>query len=144
MNVLVDTNVISELTRRLPDPNVIAWMASRPEETLFLSVITVGELLQGALQLPAGNRRRTLLKWVGEAVQGGFDGRILPIDQAVVVRWAEIQARARNAGLPLPVVDSLIAATASVHGLVVATRNRTDFADTGVGLVDPWNPSARA
>lgn len=120
-----------------PDPDVLGWYAELPEDDLFLSALTTGELARGLELLPEGARRESLRGWMAGLVRGYHD-RILPVDTAVAVRWGERSARCRQAGRAVPVVDALIAATALVHGLTVVTRHTADFAATGVALLDPW------
>jgi predicted nucleic acid-binding protein len=140
VSFLLDTNVVSEPTRPRPDARVIAWFAAQPDETLFISALTLGELRRGILQLTEGRKRRELLRWLETEIEPGFAGRTLGVDAAVARHWAENQDRATRAGKTLPVMDSLFAATALAHGLTLVTRNTADFAATGVALVDPWHP----
>jgi predicted nucleic acid-binding protein len=139
---LLDTNVISELRKARAgkaDHNVVAWVQNVPAESLFLSAIVVQELEIGALLAewrgaPQGKILRT---WLDDYVLPDFSERILPIDTAVARRSAAL-----HVPNPRPIRDGLIAATALVHGLSVVTRNVTDFASTGVSLVNPWNAAA--
>lgn len=138
MSFLVDTNVVSESTRPKPNPAVLDWIAAQPEESLFISAITVGELCRGALLLPAGKKRNALLDWIENGIKADFTDRILPVDTAVMERWAHQQAAAEKSGRRLPVMDGLLAATALQHNLILATRNVADFEGTGIQLVNPW------
>ncbi|MFM1891848.1 MAG: hypothetical protein RLZ44_925 [Pseudomonadota bacterium] len=135
MSYLVDTNVLSELRRREPHPNVFEWFSQRPSTTLFLSVLTLGEIRKGVELLPDGQRKLELLDWLEVELPKFFAGRILAIDAAVADRWGQLQAQARG---PVPAVDSLLAATALHHGLRVVTRNVRDFAFAGLDVIDPW------
>ena len=130
---LLDTNVVSELARAHPHPSAAAWLRSAGEEC-FLSVLTVGELRRGVWMLQQHDARKAarIGAWVDE-IASEYADRILPVDGEVAQRWATLPARRT-----LPVIDALIAATALAHGLVVATRNTKDFADTGVLVVDPF------
>jgi predicted nucleic acid-binding protein len=132
---LIDTNVISELRRRQPEPQVVQWFADRPAQQLFLSVLTLGEIRRGVERLPAGSRRDTLLQWLQEELPAFFAGRIVGIDGAVAHRWGCLLAKA---GRPLPAIDSLLVAQALTHDLVLVTRNLKDVADLPVGVVNPW------
>ena len=134
MSWLVDTNVISELSRRAPNPKVHQWLVDREEE-LFLSVLTIGELEKGLMQAPDPTRRARLERWLQREVLPWFEGKILPVDQAVAIRWGKLVASLKD---PLPAIDALIAATALSHQHTVATRNTTDLARTGVDLINPW------
>ena len=129
---LLDTNVVSELAKRRPNAGVVQWLASDPPSSL--SVLTIGELTRGALLLGARDPARSarLIEWIND-LQRQFDERILTVDLPVASRWATIPAQRT-----LPVIDSLLAATALEHGLTVATRTTADFADTGVETLNPF------
>lgn len=135
MSYLLDTNVLSELRRRAPDPGVVRWVQERPVSTLFLSVLTLGELRKGVEGLADSARRLMLLDWLETELPAFFAGRILPVDVAVADRWGRMVAQA---GRPVPAIDSLLAATALQHGLMLVTRNVRDVADLGVQVVNPW------
>ena len=135
MSYLVDTNVISELRRRDPDPNVVKWFEERPATALFLSVLTLGEIRKGIELVTDCRRKLRLLDWLEVELPKFFAGRTLPVDLAVADRWGRLQA---DAGRPLPAVDSLMAATAMQHGLCVVTRNARDFALPGLAIINPW------
>ena len=138
MSYLLDTNVVSEPTRPHPDAGVIAWFAAQPDETLFISALTLGELRRGILLLADGRRRRALLHWLESEIEPGFAGRILGIDALVARHWAELRHRAARAGKTVSTMDSLFAATALAHDLTLVTRNVADFAAAGARLLDPW------
>ncbi len=135
MSYLVDTNVISELRRREPDPNVVEWFEQRPSTALFLSVLTLGEVRKGIELVTDSKRKLRLLDWLEVELPKFFAGRTLPVNLAVADRWGRLQA---DAGRPLPAVDSLIAATALHHGLRVVTRNARDFTFPGLAVINPW------
>ncbi|MEY2894115.1 MAG: hypothetical protein RJA98_4023 [Pseudomonadota bacterium] len=137
MSYLIDTNVLSELRRKAPDTQVVQWFARRPVATLYLSVLTLGELRKGIDAMADAARRLSLLDWLETELPAFFAGRILPIDAAVADRWGRIVAQA---GRPVPAVDSLLAATAAQHGLVLVTRNLRDVQDLGVPVLNPWTP----
>jgi toxin FitB len=131
---LVDANVLSEPTRSAPDERVVAWLR-RHERSIVVDPVVLGELRFGILLLPRGRRRSRLEAWF----QGGVTRiRCLPWDGACGLRWAQLLADLRSSGRAMPVKDSLIATTALVHGLTLATRNARDFAPAGVPLVDPF------
>ncbi len=138
MSFLLDTNVVSESTRRQPEPRVLEWLAAQPDEALFLSALTLGELRRGILLLDEGKKRRTLLRWLEQEIEPGFDGRIVAIDAVVMRAWAELQERATRTGRALPVMDSLFAASALAHDLTLVTRNTTDFTVAGLKVLNPW------
>lgn len=132
---LLDTNVISESTKSRPSPKVEAWMEAAAAATLFVSVISIGEVVKGIELLPPGTRRRKLASWLDHISSVAFADRVLPVDTAAAAAWGRIEARLRRS---LPRADTLIAATAYVRGLTVATRNERDFAALGVRVVNPW------
>lgn len=139
MNFLLDTNVISEVTRPQASSAVLDWMAAQNADSLFISAITLGELRRGALLLPSGAKRRALLRWIETGVTEVFAGRILPVDVLVVEHWARLEVATLKAGRRLAAMDGLIAATALAHDLTLATRNLADFEGRGVPLLDPWS-----
>ena len=136
MSYLVDTNALSELRRKTPDANVAAWFAHRPPVTLYLSVLTLGEIRKGVEGVTDTVRRQALTDWLETDLPVFFIGRILAVDDAVADRWGRLVAAA---GRPLPAVDSLLAATALVHDLVLVTRNTKDFAGLPVQVFNPWS-----
>lgn len=138
MSHLIDTNVISELVAASPDRRVESWLGRADEDTLFVSVITLGELRYGIELLPAGRRRDRLEEWFTEALLPRFEGRVLPVTETVADRWGRIKASARSVGRQLTPADGLIAATAFCHDLVLVTHNTADFRTTGVELLNPW------
>jgi toxin FitB len=138
MRYLVDANVLSEATKPTPDPKVLAWLR-RHERLLAVDPVILGELRFGILLLPEGKRRKHLEAWFAEGVK---KMTCLPWDTATGMRWAQLLADLRKAGNAMPVKDSMIAATALTHRLVVVTRNTRDFAHAGVRLVDPFVASA--
>jgi len=135
LSYLIDTNVLSELRRRAPDAGVARWISDRPASTLFLSVLTLGELRKGIEGLSEGERKRRLLDWLEVELPRFFAGRILPVDTAVADRWGRLVAQA---GRPLPAIDSLLAATALTHGLTLITRNLKDFKHPDLPVLAPW------
>ena len=131
---LIDTNVISELRRREPEPRVVAWFEQRPAAKLYLSVLTLGEIRRG-VELAAGERQEALRSWLEAELPAFFSGRLLPVDGAVAHRWGRLMA---EIGRPLPAIDSLLAATALEHNLVLTTRNLKDVAELPVAVANPW------
>jgi predicted nucleic acid-binding protein len=136
VSYLLDTNVLSELRRKAPHPAVIAWFANRPAITLYISVLTIGELRKGVETMTDASRRLTLLDWLETDLPHFFTGRVLPVDLAVAERWGRWVAQA---GRPLPAIDSLLAATALQHGLRLVTRNQRDFELPGLEVINPWH-----
>ncbi len=138
MSWLLDTCALSEYTKKAPAPKVIAWLDEQDETSLFISVISLGEMEKGILKLRAADPRRSqkLTAWLGK-VEQRFAGRILPLDAAALHVWAQISAHTELAGQPLPVMDSLLMATAQCHGLNIVTRNAQDFAPYPQ-IFNPW------
>ena len=137
MTYLLDTCVVSELVKPGPDETVVAWMARVPDEACHLSVITVGELAKGAARLPPSAKRVRLERWIGELISQ-YGVRIIPVDASIARRWGRLSGELSRKGITTLVGDGLIAATALVHGLRLATRNIADFKPFGVEIVDPW------
>lgn len=137
MNYLLDTCVMSELVKATPDENVINWINNTPDERLFLSVITIGEIRKGLTKLPDSKKKYRLTNWLNTLLEN-YEARIYPVDLAVAESWGTIQGKAENNGTPVASVDSLIAAVAQTHNLIIVTRNEKDFAATNVTIVNPW------
>lgn len=135
---LLDTNVISELVKRRPEARVVRWVEAADERLLYLSVLTLGEIRKGVAALGNRRRRAVLEAWLETSLPSRFAGRILPVDEAVAGRWGAISAAAAAKGRPLPVLDSLLAATALCHDLTLVTRNTADMAGTGTVVLNPW------
>ena len=131
MNWPLDTCVICEPVSRRPDVRVLRWLDEQPEETLFLSVLTLGEIRRGAARLPAGAKRRTLERWLERDLGERFAGRILPLEREAADTWGRVLAAAEAKGHPLPTLDSLLAATALAHELTLVTRITGDFMPAG-------------
>lgn len=138
MKYLLDTCLISELVKKEPNPGVVNWLDEQDEQTLFLSVLNLGELQKGISKLPEGRKKDELQAWIGLDLVERFAGRILDIDLDTALCWGRIQGEAERTGEKLPVMDSLIAATAAAHGLVVVTRNVRDMERCGVRVCNPW------
>lgn len=136
MSYLVDTNVLSELRRKSPSPEVVAWFAQRPASSLYLSALTIGEIRKGIELLPNSQRKDDLSAWLSTELTNYFAGRILSIDIMVCERWGRMLASVRQ---PVPAIDGLIAATAAEHGLVVVTRNVKDFSVFPITTLNPWS-----
>ena len=136
---LVDTNVISEFTKPLPDSRIIHWLDAADPNSLFVSVVTFGEIRLGIEDLPTGKRRTALEEWVQHGLPSWFDSHLLPVTKAVADCWGRITIAAKKQGFQLATADGLIAATAVEHGLIVVTRNVSDFSTCGIAIVNPWN-----
>ena len=140
--ILLDTNVLSELMRPMPDPNVVRWLDAWPEWDVWISAVTVAEIRLGISLLPAGKRKELLLDLAEQMFQEDFPDRCLPFDCEAALEYALIVAERNRQGHPISVEDAQIAAIARTAGLALATRNTKDFSDiTGLKLVDPWASS---
>jgi predicted nucleic acid-binding protein len=135
---LVDTNVISEFIRPQPDSRVIRWLDAADPESLFVSVVTFGEIRLGIEDLPAGKRRAALEEWFEEGLPAWFDSHLLPVTKPIADRWGRVAIAAKKKGVSMTTADGLIAATAVEHDLAIVTRNVTDFATSGVAIINPW------
>jgi toxin FitB len=139
---LLDTNCISEVVRPKPDHRVLEWMDAADEATLYLSVLTIGEIRKGVGGLAQGKRRMGLERWIEVDLQARFAGRIVPIDAAIADRWGSVAADAKRRGRTLAVIDGLLAATALHHNLTLVSRNVSDFTITQVRVFNPWADSS--
>ena len=140
MSYLLDTNVISELVRPRPDQAVLSWFDNTPNEALYLSVLTLGEIRKGVERLPDAPRREKLRLWLEHDLRDWFGARILPVDAAVADRWGRLLG---EAGRPVPSIDSLLAATALHHELRLVSRNSKDFVYPGLEVINPWAAEAK-
>ena len=139
MSVLLDTNVLSELLRARPDSAVLAWFASQPANSLFVSAVTQAEMMLRARLLPAGKRRQRLEGALEAMFLEDFAGRVLPFDSGSAAAYAAVVvARRRAGGAPISQFDGQIAAIALSHRLGLATRNVSDFEGCGLALTNPW------
>lgn len=138
MNLLLDTNVLSEVQRPAPDPKVVAWLHDLDEDRVFISVASVAEIRRGLRLMPEGRRRETLSVWLDDDLPARFGQRLLPIDRPVASAWGDLMAEGRARGIALSAMDAFFAATARVHDLTLATRNTKDFAAFDLKLLDPW------
>lgn len=137
MNYLVDTNVLSEPRQKRPQSKVVNWLKAN-ESSLYTSVLVTGEIRYGIERLPVNSARRAeLLAWY-ERLLGIMAGRVLSINARVAEEWGRLQAEAGTRNLVLPVVDSLLAATARRYRLVIATDNVSDFARAGIKVFNPF------
>jgi predicted nucleic acid-binding protein len=138
MGYLLDTCVLSELVKPRPDAGVLGWLEEADESRLYLSVVTIGELEKGIARLPTSARRKRIERWVRGDLAARFEGRLLDVDRAVAERWGAISGASESRGMPLPVIDGLIAASALTHGLEVVTRDTGDLERCGARCVNPW------
>ena len=138
MNYVLDTNVISELISRQPGKKVVEWLDRLDPNTVYLSVITIGEIRKGIEKLPPSKRRDAVKEWLEADLLFRFQGRILEITTEVMLIWGELAGRLENEGRPITAIDSLIAAIALKGNYCLVTRNEHDFQHTGVAIINPW------
>lgn len=137
--ILLDTNVVSEPLKLTGDVGVLTWIDAQIIETLYLSAISLAELRFGIAALAPGKRRDTLYAGLEQRILPLFVGRILPFDAAASEAYAVLRARARVQGKAIAPADGYIAATATSHGLIVATRDTSPFEAAGLTVINPWN-----
>jgi predicted nucleic acid-binding protein len=137
VRVLLDTCVLSELRLPKPDAGVARAIRDLDSEDLFVSAISIGEIVKGAALLQDGQKRRLLQTWL-QALERRYGDRLLPIDLETCRIWGELAATAQRTGRTISASDGLIAATARRHGLYIITRNTADFEPSGVPLLNPW------
>jgi predicted nucleic acid-binding protein len=133
---LLDTNAISEPLKARPNFGFVQWLSSADEATIFLSVLTFGELRKG-VELAPRAKHRDLERWLTVELPQRFEGRVLTFDLAVADRWGSADAQMKSKGRSVPIIDCMLAATASAHGLTMVTRNERDFAGL-CRTFDPW------
>lgn len=139
MNFLLDTCFVSDLVKATPNVGVLGWLSYQPEDALFLSVITIGEIQAGVSKLPESPRKVALVGWLANDLLQRFSRRVLPIDTAVAQMWGIKRGEAAARGVVLPFADSQIAATAIAHNMTIVTRNTADFQRCGAITLDPWS-----
>lgn len=138
MNFLLDTCVISELVAKKPNEQVLRWIDTVDPASVYLSVVTIGEICKGIEKLPGSKRKTSLERWLDDELLVRFSGRIASIDTDVMLLWGKMVARLEMAGKTMSAIDSLIAAIA-LHGkFQLVTRNEEGFRDAGVRIVNPW------
>jgi len=136
MKYLLDTNIISEMQKSSCNPKVKDFIDSLPLEDVYISAISMGELCYGMEKLPAGKKKHELAIWLYSQVTEWFKGRIIDLDTEVLLGWGKLRAQAVRTK---PVLDSLIAAAAITHHMILVTRNVKDFEDIeGISLINPW------
>jgi tRNA(fMet)-specific endonuclease VapC len=139
MKALFDTCVISELVSRQPNPRVIEYVDSLDPEDVYLSVITIGEIMKGIEKLPKSRRKMDLHAWLKEDLLVRFEGNILSLDTDVLLEWGVLTAHLESAGKTMPAMDSLIAASVLAKKMTLVTRNVSDFEDVDVEMANPWD-----
>jgi toxin FitB len=135
MSYLVDTNVLSETFKDKPNSRVVDWYNAVPPDSLFISVLTLGEIRKGIEKLNLGKKKNQLVLWLEHHLPAWFDNRILPITREITDRWGYLCAHCERS---LPAIDGLLASTALIHNLKFVTRNVKDFDLTGLELINPF------
>ncbi len=135
MSYLLDTNIVSETIRRNPNKTALAWLDRIPGESLFVSVLTLGEIRKGVEAVTDRRRRDKLRLWIDHELPAWFAGRVLPVDLAVADRWGRLLA---EVGRSVPTIDSLLAATALHYDLALVTRNSRDFDYPSLEVINPF------
>jgi predicted nucleic acid-binding protein len=138
MRFLLDTNILSEVFKRAPEPRVVTWLSQQMQLDLYISVLTIGELTMGIELGVPSPRRDALQTWATQELPQRFAGRLLPITEAVAREWGRMSAHGRATGRELPVSDGLLLATARTHDLTFVTRNERDCADRDTRILNPW------
>lgn len=138
MKYLLDTNVISEPMKARPNAGVLDWLAQVAEDNVYLSVVSITELRYGIERLASGKRRDALEAWLRKDLSSRFEGRILSVDVEAADACGRLVARSESIGHPIEPRDAFIAATAEVHGLILVTRNVSDFQPTVKSILTPW------
>lgn len=136
--IVLDTNVLSEALRPVPEPSVMAWLADQPRASLFTTAVTRGEILYGVRLLSDGKRRRGLWDAARKIFDEDFAGHVLSFDSEAADMYAEISASRRTAGKPISQFDAMIVAMTRSRGATLATRNVKDFDDCGTDIINPW------
>ena len=136
--IVLDTNVISELMRSVPTVGVLDWMDRQVSNELCLTAVTVAELLYGVARLPDGRRKRLLAEQIDAMLNDDFDHRVVAFDETAAGHYADIAARREQKGRPISSTDAQIAAICRSHAALLATRNVSDFLETGITVVNPW------
>ena len=135
MSFLLDTNVLSEVVRKKPNPQVLAWFEATPSEALYISVLTLGELRRGIEAVQGKAHHEKLRYWLETDLPSWFGPRILPVDLGVAERWGRLLGSANRS---VPAIDGLLAATALHNELSFVTRNVRDVEGLGLDIVNPW------
>ena len=140
MNYLLDTCIISEYVKKKPNQQVIQWLDGQDEASLFISILTIAELKKGIIKIKNSQpeRHQKLTKWLPK-VEQRFAGRILPLNNNLLDTWATICGESEGKGKKLPIMDSLIAATAYEYNLIIVTRNVSDFNFSLLKVFSPWD-----
>lgn len=138
MRILLDTNVLSEVTKPRPDEGVLKWLHGLDEDRTFISIVSIAEVRRGVALMNSGRKRDALDEWLTHDLPQRFESRIIPVEAPVALAWGDLMALAKRSGRGLASMDGPIAATAVAHQLTLATRNTKDFEGFGIDIMDPW------
>ncbi|KXF74924.1 recombinase [Paramesorhizobium deserti] len=138
MRLLLDTNVLSEVTKPRPEGRVLEWLDGLDEDRSFISVVSIAEIRRGVALMDNGRKRDALVEWLARDLPQRFEHRVVPVDERVALAWGDLMGDAKRSGRGMSSMDGLIAATAIAHDLALATRNTKDFEGFGIELIDPW------
>jgi predicted nucleic acid-binding protein len=138
MRQLLDTNVLSEVTKPRPDDGVLKWLHGLDEDRTFISIVSIAEIRRGVALMDPGRKRDALDEWLTHDLPQRFENRIIPVEAPVALAWGDLMALAKRSGRGLATMDGLIAATAVAHQLTLATRSTKDFEGFGIDIIDPW------
>lgn len=142
MRYLLDTNILSHITKPEPSVSLLTWMAEQADTDLFITSLTVAEIHRGIMEKPLGKKRATLEKWFAgsEGPQSLFAGRVLPFDEKAALIWGELMSQGKVAGRPRSALDTIVAAIAECNGCIVVTDNERDF--HGIEIINPVRANA--
>ncbi|WP_037078292.1 type II toxin-antitoxin system VapC family toxin [Neorhizobium vignae] len=138
MRLLLDTNVLSEVTKPRPEAHVLEWLDGLDEDRAFISVVSIAEIRRGVALMDTGRKRDALAEWLARDLPHRFEHRVIPVDEPVALAWGDLMGLAKRSGRGLASMDGLIAATAIAHDLTLVTRNTKDFEGFGIEIIDPW------
>nr|WP_210294040.1 MULTISPECIES: type II toxin-antitoxin system VapC family toxin [unclassified Rhizobium] len=136
--MLLDTNVLSEVTKPRPEGRVLEWLDGLDEDRTFINVVSIAEIRRGVALMDNGRKRDALVEWLARDLPQRFERRVIPVDERVALAWGDLMGDAKRSGRGMSSMDGLIAATAIAHDLALATRNTKDFEGFGIELIDPW------
>ena len=138
VDLILDTNILSEVTKQQPDGTVLRWLDGLDEDRTFISVLSIAEISRGVALLDDGKRKGALKDWLTQDLPQRFEHRVLPANEQVARAWGDLMGLAKRCGRGMSSMDGLIAATAVAHNVILSTRNTKDFNGFGIELVDPW------
>jgi len=135
---LLDTCVISEVLKKRPNEKVISWLRNHDESSMYLSVLTFGEIQKGIEKSPNEDRKKKLILWLEDDLKKRFQDRVIPLDLNVSLNWGTLQGKAKKIGKPMPAIDGLIAVSGYTHNCIIVTRNTSDMEQSNAELLNPW------